>query len=208
MIRAPDITGLVLAGGRGQRMGGADKGLLALEGRALAGHALERLRPQVGALLLSANRHLDAYRALGVAVCEDAHPFAGPLAGLHAGLVHCDTPWLLTVPCDAPFFPRDLAARLATALEGTTATMAIAWAAENDEGGTATTPRPQPVFGLVHRSLREPLAAFLAGGGRRASAWAQQAGALRVDFARPDLDAGAFRNINTPDELRALTRLG
>ncbi len=194
MILASQITGLVLAGGRGLRMGGADKGLLPWAGTTLVGQALARLAPQVDHLAISANRHLEDYQALGVPVWTDAQAFEGPLGGMLAGFGRCQTPWLLCVPCDAPFFPLDLAARLAGAagVGPGQSRMAVAWAQRGD--GEAA--QPQPVFCLMHSSLRERLREFLAGGGRRAGEWARQADAARVDF-----DAEGFRNLNTPEDL-------
>ena len=119
MIAREQITGLVLAGGRGSRMGGVDKGLQSYHGVPLALHALLRLAPQVGSAMINANRNLAAYESFGVPVWPDALPdFAGPLAGFLAGLEHCETPYLVTLPCDSPLFPEDLVARLAQALEG------------------------------------------------------------------------------------------
>lgn len=194
MILASQITGLVLAGGRGLRMGGADKGLLPWAGTTLVGQALARLAPQVDHLAISANRHLEDYQALGVPVWTDSQAFEGPLGGMLAGFGRCQTPWLLCVPCDAPFFPLDLAARLAGAagVGPGQSRMAVAWAQRGD--GEAA--QPQPVFCLMHSSLRERLREFLAGGGRRAGEWARQADAARVDF-----DAEGFRNLNTPEDL-------
>lgn len=185
------ITGLVLAGGRGVRMGGADKGLLPWAGATLAGHALGRLRHQAGPLAISANRHIAHYQSLGVPVWPDEQAFEGPLGGMLAGLVHCQTPWLLCVPCDAPFFPLDLAPRLAQAVgtEPGQARMAVA---------RAHSAGPQPVFCLMHRSLRDTLAQYLATGGRRVGHWARVAAAVWVDFE----DEG-FRNLNTPEDLAA-----
>ena len=199
MIPTRQITGLVLAGGRGLRMGGADKGLLPWAGETLAAHALARLAHQVGPMAISANQHLEAYQALGVPVWTDEQAFEGPLGGMVAGLGHCQTPWLLCVPCDAPFFPLDLAARLAGAVGAGPgqARMAVAWSQQDEparhEGRQAA---PQAVFCLMHCSLKDRLAGFLATGGRRAGEWARLAGAARVDF-----NAGAFRNLNTPEDL-------
>ncbi|MFT4266735.1 MAG: molybdenum cofactor guanylyltransferase MobA [Xenophilus sp.] len=197
-MKPEHITGLVLAGGLGTRMGGADKGLVDWQGRPLAAHALERLRPQVGALAVNANRHPDAYAAFGVPVWADPVPgHPGPLAGFLAGLTHCRTEWLLTVPCDTPRFPPDLARRLGQAALERGARIATAAAAE---GGAM---RPQPVFCLMHASLREALARHLAGGGRRVGQWATACGGVTVPFDRPG-DAGGFANVNTPQDLRAL----
>src|SRR3954468_21527678 len=140
-----EVTGLILAGGRGSRMGGVDKGLQNFLGMPLALHTLMRLQPQVSEVLVNANRNLAAYEALGVPVWPDALPdFAGPLAGFLTGLEHCETPWLVTVPCDTPLFPLDLVARLAQAAVEADADIAMASAPEQD--GQL---RAQPVFCLV-----------------------------------------------------------
>ena len=141
MITPDNITGLVLAGGRGLRMGGTDKGLQVLASKPLALHALERLRPQVGALLVNANRNTAAYATFGVPVCPDTvEGFAGPLAGFLAGLAQCRTPWLLTVPCDSPRFPTDLATRLAAAALSQDAEIAIALATDHEAPDAAPSP--------------------------------------------------------------------
>jgi molybdopterin-guanine dinucleotide biosynthesis protein A len=187
-----DITGLVLAGGRGSRMGGVDKGLQLLNGTPLARHALDRLAPQVGPLMISANRNLDAYAAFGVPVWPDEPPdYAGPLAGFLAGLMHCGTPWLATVPCDTPAFPADLVRRLAA----TQADVAIPVTTEQD--GVA---RRQPAFCLLRATLRDDLASFIAGGGRKIDQWLSHHTMAEVPFD----DASAFFNANTLDELRGL----
>ncbi len=188
-----DISGVVLAGGRGSRMGGVDKGLQLLHGVPLARLALQRLAPQVGPLLLSANRHLDQYAAFGVPLVSDARPqdFAGPLAGLAAALRACRTPWLASVPCDSPRFPLDLVARLAAAA---TAAGAPAAMASCDEDGIQ---RPQPAFCLLHASLADALADALGAGTRKLGAWLRE---QRCAIARFD-DAAAFANINHADEL-------
>ncbi|WP_225783507.1 molybdenum cofactor guanylyltransferase MobA [Xenophilus sp. Marseille-Q4582] len=203
------ITGLVLAGGQGRRMGGIDKGLALLQGRPLAGHVLQRLKPQVGPLLISANRHLDRYAAWGVPVCPDAqtgHP--GPLAGFLAGLAHCQTPWLLTVPCDTPCFPHDLAQRLAAAALDRGAAIAVACAPEGPGApGEAPALRLQPAFCLLRRELKDSLAQALARGERKIQAWLGQHTAVRVPFDRPADDPLAFFNANTPQDLQVLARL-
>ena len=194
----PDITGLVLAGGRATRMGGVDKGLQPHRGVPLARHALERLRPQVGALLVNANRHLETYRAWGVDVMPDAQAdFAGPLAGLLAGLRAARTPWLVSVPCDTPGFPTDLVARLAAAAQAEGAAIAVAATREPD--GRL---QPQPVFCLLRTALAESLQAFLDGGQRKIDRWTAQHRCATVVFD----DADAFFNANTLEELAALQR--
>ncbi|MBK1615430.1 molybdenum cofactor guanylyltransferase MobA [Rubrivivax gelatinosus] len=184
-IARDDITGLVLAGGLGRRMGGADKGLLDWQGRPLAAHALARLAPQVGTLALSANRNSEAYAAFGVPVLADLLPGAlGPLAGLLAGLRHARTRWLAVVPCDAPRFPVDLVARLAAGRAG--AAVVYARAA-----------RTHPVFCLVDTTLAATLEQALARGERRVEGWLRAQGGIAVDFD----DETAFANFNTPESL-------
>ena len=153
MTIAPEqITGLVLAGGRGSRMGGVDKGLQNHRGLPLAMHALLRLQPQVGEAMINANRNLAAYESMGVPVWPDVLPdYPGPLAGLMTGLEHCETPYLVTVPCDTPDFPTDLVARLAAALEAEDAEIAMAVTPEDGQM------RRQPVFCLVRAELAESL---------------------------------------------------
>ena len=190
-----DITGLILAGGRGTRMGGIDKGLQPHLGVPLAQHALQRLRPQVAALLLNANRNLPAYQAMGVPVWPDELPdFPGPLAGMLAGLNHCRTPYLVTVPCDSPNFPIDLVARLAQGLVNANADLATAYTREAGEL------RAQPVFCLMKTALRGSLRAFIDSGERKTGLFAAQNNAAKVIFH----DAAAFANANTLPELADL----
>lgn len=189
------VTGLVLAGGRGHRMGGVDKGLELLEGLPLVGHAIQRLQPQTSVLAINANRNLERYAEFGASVWPDAEAsFAGPLAGFLAGLTHCTTEWLVTVPCDTPRFPLDLVARLLEGRAGARAAMAVTL-----EGGET---QRQPVFCLLHKTLREDLDAYLSGGGRKIDRWLDQAGCAEVFFP----DASAFFNANTMEELRQLGR--
>ncbi len=195
-ISAADITGLVLAGGRGSRMGGVDKGLQNHAGMPLAMHALLRLAPQVGAVLINANRNLGAYESMGVPVWPDTlADYAGPLAGFLTGLEHCETPYLVTVPCDSPLFPTDLVARLAAAL--TAADAEIAMAATSEDGGTL---QVQPVFCLMRAELIDSLVRFTAGGQRKIDKWTAQHRCVEVAFD----DAHAFANANTLDELHSL----
>lgn len=193
---------MVLCGGRGSRMGGIDKGLIAWLGTTLAEHALARLKPQVGTVLLSANRNREAYAALGATVLEDddAAAFAGPLAGWLAALVHLSHTgaeprgeWLASVPCDSPKFPTDLVERLAAALASSPgAQIAIA---ATLHGGQ---PQPEPVFALLHTSLRPALAEALHDSAERGvQRWALAQGAVLVPFD----DTAAFANINTPQDL-------
>jgi len=190
-----DITGLILAGGRGSRMGGVDKGLQNHQGLPLAMHALMRLQPQVGHLMINANRNLGAYDSMGVPVWPDAiADYPGPLAGFLAGLEHCETPWLVTVPCDTPHFPVDLVARLAQALVQEDAE--IAMAATREDGRVQV----QPVFCLMAASLMESLVAFTQSGQRKIDKWTGQHRCATVVFD----DADAFFNANTLEELQRL----
>lgn len=195
------ITGVVLAGGRGTRMGGVDKGLQLFNGVALALHALRRLQPQVGASLINANRHLDQYRAFGVPVHADLLPdYAGPLAGFVTALGQCETPYLMTVPCDSPLFPTDLVARLAEALAREQADIAMASAQELDERSGQLAWRAQPVFCLLPVRLLPSLQAFVASGRRKIDAWTAQHKTALVPFD----DARAFANANTLEQLQDL----
>jgi molybdopterin-guanine dinucleotide biosynthesis protein A len=205
-IAAADITGLVLAGGRGSRMGGADKGLQAFNGMPLALHALTRLGPQVGRIMVNANRNLQSYESFGVPVWpDDLADHAGPLAGFLTGLAHCDTPYLLTVPCDTPLFPLDLASRLAEALTTDDAEIAMVDAPEAAaDPSAAPALRAQPVFCLLRRTLREGLAGFMRNGGRKVERWTAEHRTVHVPFDRPGDAPDAFFNANTLAELRAL----
>lgn len=194
-IAAPDITGLVLAGGRASRMGGVDKGLQTHRGMPMALYTLLRLQRQVGVVMVNANRNLAAYEAMGVAVWPDALPdYPGPLAGMLAGLEHGETPWLLTVPCDTPDFPDDLAARLGQAVAEQGAD--IAMAATREDGVL----RNQPVFCLMRSMLMEDLMACLQAGERKIDRWTARHRCVSVEFEDPV----AFFNANTLDELRQL----
>jgi molybdopterin-guanine dinucleotide biosynthesis protein A len=198
VIAAQDITGLVLAGGRGSRMGGADKGLQNHRGIPLALHALLRLQPQVGYLLINANRNLGAYEAMGAPVWPDPiEGFGGPLVGFLAGLEHCETPWLVTVPCDTPDFPADLVERLAAAADAEQADIAYAATLEADGREQA-----HPVFCLLRSALLESVIAFLHGGQAKIDAWFAQHRTVAVRFPDPQ----AFFNANTAEELARLQR--
>lgn len=201
-IPATSITGLVLAGGRGLRMGGADKGLQMLHGRPLAAHVLERLAPQTGALAISANRNRDAYAALGApwraTVLADSLPdFPGPLAGLLTGLQAVQTEWLLATPCDSPYLPDDLAAALGEAAAAQHADIATVLAP--DACGEMSL---HPVFVLLRTALATDLAAFLGAGERKVRAWYARHKTIEVPFA----DGRAFYNINSLQELADLER--
>ena len=203
---APGITGLILAGGRGSRMGGIDKGLQNFHGLPLALQTLMRLQLQSQPLqevLINANRNLSVYESLGVPVWPDSiDGFAGPLAGFVTGLERCQTPLLLTVPCDTPLFPRDLVERLVHALDSDGADLAMAAAPEAD--GTV---RPQPVFCLLKTELLESLVKFIQGGGRKIDAWTAQHRCAIVPFNLPGDNPQAFANANTLAELQQLEAL-
>ncbi len=201
-INRHDITGVVLAGGQGQRMGGVDKGWVLFLEEPLIVHALRRLEPQVGALIINANRELTRYRALGHRVVSDESsaegttPYAGPLAGVLTAMRTCTTPWIVTVPCDSPYLPGDLVARMVKAVVRTNTMHSLA---------TAITPSARdhpghPVFSLWHRRLAADLAAYLDSGGRSMHEWLKQQGALHVPFD----DDTAFANLNTMQELEEL----
>jgi molybdenum cofactor guanylyltransferase len=194
-IDPQEITGLILAGGRGTRMGGVDKGLQPFDGTPLAMHALLRLGPQVGSLMINANRNLSAYESMGVPVWPDAEAdYAGPLAGWLAGLERCDTAFMVTVPCDSPNFPTDLVQRLAQALIEADAQIAMAVTIEDGQR------QPQPVFSLMRSTVLESLVAYLHGGGRKIDRWTAQHACVEVLFD----DAAAFANANTLEELQRL----
>ncbi len=203
-----DITALVLAGGRGSRMGGVDKGLQNFNGTPLTLHTLLRLQMQTGGapgqVMVNANRNLSVYESFGASVWPDVlEGYAGPLAGFLTGLERCETPYLLTLPCDTPLFPLDLVDRMANALAGQSAQIAMAFAPELDAGGHACL-RAQPVFCLLHADLLESLAAFTQAGGRKIDAWTALHPVVAVAFDLPGDDGKAFFNANTLAELQSL----
>ncbi|RKP56470.1 molybdenum cofactor guanylyltransferase [Pararobbsia silviterrae] len=222
VIARAQLTGLILAGGQGARMGGVDKGLEPLLGRPLVEHAIARLAPQVGHLAISANRHIAEYRRYGYPVfSDDAGPmrtaspqthtdanapdathagtprFSGPLAGIATGLASIDSDWLLVVPCDAPLFPTDLAARLIEAIEISAADLAVAATIEADGSR-----QRHPVFALIPRRLAASAAAALDAGAYKLDAWYRRHNPVEVSFP----DSRAFYNANTLRDLRELER--
>ena len=204
-IDGAEITGIILAGGRGSRMGGIDKGLQNFNGVPLALHTLLRLSPQVGEVMINANRNLSVYESFGVPVWPDAAglgEYSGPLAGFLTGLERCETPYLLTVPCDTPLFSPDLVERLAQALERENADIAVV--AAPDEDGQL---RPQPVFCLLRTRLLESLMLFTTSGGRKIDAWTAQHKTVLVPFNLPGDDPRSFFNANTLAELHQLEAL-
>lgn len=183
------ITGVILAGGLGRRMGGIDKGLQELRGQTMVHRVIERLAPQVDELLINANRNVERYAAFGHRVVPDRIPdYAGPLAGLHAALSAATQPLVATAPCDSPFLPADLVSRLLSALTTTNADLAVA----------RTFDQPHPVFCLCKREVLPHLSEFLASGGRKFEHWYATLKAVEVAF---DDEAEAFENINTREEL-------
>jgi molybdenum cofactor guanylyltransferase len=183
------ISGVILAGGMGRRMGGADKGLIEFLGRPMIEHVAERLRPQVGEILINANRELAHYGSLGYPVIEDEiGGFAGPLAGLHKAMLVAAHPYVLTVPCDSPLLPHNLAERLMNGLMVRDADLAVA----------KTGIQSHPVFCLCRTALLPNLEAFLKDGGRKIDAWYSTLEVAEVQFSD---NAKAFANVNTPEEL-------
>jgi len=192
-IDKEQITGLILAGGKGTRMGSVDKGLQMFRGKPMVEQVLQRLQPQVGTLIINANRHLDVYEAFGVPVVPDEiSGFAGPLAGLHAGLSHCETPYLVTAPCDSPFLPMNLVDKLSEALVAAQADIAVAVT------GDSETQQRHPVFCLLSTHLKDDLADYLGKGGRKMDAWFAMHRQAEVHFA----DEPAFVNMNTLIDLQ------
>ena len=186
------VAGLILAGGRARRMGGQDKGLIPLAGRAMVEHVLERLRPQVEEVVISANRNGERYACYGHRVIPDLlGDYSGPLAGMLSALVAVRRPWLAVVPCDSPFLPDDLVERLLSSALTESAELAVAHDGE----------RLQPVFALLHRSLLAALQAYLEAGGHKVEAWYAQRRMAITDLSD---HAEAFSNINTPEDHAAL----
>ena len=189
-----DVTGVVLAGGQGSRMGGVDKGLQPFRGKAMVAHVVERLAPQVDELLVNANRNPEAYGRFGYRVIADEiEGFAGPLAGFERGLAHASGNFIVTVPCDSPFLPTDLVARLRSALEARAADLAVA----------KTGDQAHPVVSLMRRGVHGSLREFLSSGQRKIDRWYAALKVVEVAF---DDEPGAFLNINTLDELTGLER--
>jgi molybdopterin-guanine dinucleotide biosynthesis protein A len=190
------VTGILLAGGQGRRMGGVDKGLQPLRGKPMVAWVIARFEPQVDELLVNANQNLERYGEFGHRVVPDTvGGFAGPLAGLHRGLSEARHELVATVPCDSPFLPLDLVPRLRDAIETAQADLAVA----------RTGDQPHPVFCLCRKAVLGSLTAFLESGGRKVDAWYA---ALKVVEVRFDDNADAFSNINTQAELRGVESSG
>ena len=192
MITQQEITGLILAGGRGMRMGGVDKGLQTLQGKPMILHVIQRLQPQVDRIMINANQNQDRYREFNFPVCADEkNDYAGPLAGMQAGLIHCETAYMLTAPCDTPMLPTDLVTQLATALEKSTSDIAVANTKQHDRI------QRQPVFCLMKKTVLTDLTAALERGVRKVDLWLAEKNVVDVVFD----DETAFANINTLEEL-------
>lgn len=210
-ILAKDVCAVVLTGGMGSRMGGVDKGLQSLRGKALTHHAIDRLIHQTagapGLIAINANRNVPIYEAWGFSVWQDAiEGFAGPLAGFATALAHCadtEIPYLLTVPCDSPVFPLDLLERLSQTLISNNADIAVASAPETNKHGEKQL-RTQPVFCIMRTTLASSLNQFLSQGGRKVDAWTSQHHTIDVAFNLPHDDPQAFFNANTLAQLQSL----
>ena len=199
MITSEQITGLILAGGRAQRMGGIDKGLIPFQGKALIESAISRLKPQVSTILINANRSITKYSHYGYPVLMDETPdFSGPLAGFSVGLKHCKTPYLLTSPCDSPLLPVDLASKMAAQLEDKD--LELVFASSKEDDGKIWS---QPVFCLMKSDLQDSLDAFLSKGDLKIDRWFKELRSGTVVFENPQ----AFANVNTPEELAALEKV-
>ncbi|UYO92997.1 molybdenum cofactor guanylyltransferase MobA [Pollutimonas sp. M17] len=214
MIARAHITGLILAGGRARRMQGGgldiDKGLLGLDGAPLVAHAQRYLAPQVGALLVSANRHLEDYADYGRVLADDPALGSdlGPLSGVASALAASSSPWLAVMPVDVLNLPADMVARLARAADEAGALIAYAstadpaWevASSPDRPGSAEGGgRAHPLCMVVHASLARSLRDYLEAGDRKVQLWQKRHAAVPVFF---DPGPDAFFNINTPEDLR------
>jgi molybdopterin-guanine dinucleotide biosynthesis protein A len=199
MITSEHITGLILAGGRAQRMGGIDKGLISFHGKPLIESAITRLKPQVSTILINANRSITKYSHYGYPVLMDETPdFSGPLAGFSVGLKHCKTPYLLTSPCDSPLLPTDLAQKMAVELESNN--LELVFASSKEDDGKIWS---QPVFCLMTSDLQDSLDAFLSKGDLKIDRWFKELRSGTVVFEHSQ----AFANVNTPEELAALEKV-
>lgn len=191
-ISKNDITAVILAGGRGSRVGGRDKGLIPLNGKPLIQYVVDMLQPQAHDLLITINRHSEEYARLGHATIKDElSDFQGPLAGLQQALQAAKTSWVVTAPCDTPFIPTDLVTRLSHSLKQSDALLAIAHDGK----------REQPLLGIFSTSLLQSLQTFLAQGQRKTIAWQESMGVIKVDFSD---EAECFINLNTPEEIQVV----
>ncbi len=186
------ISAIILAGGRATRMNGADKGLVLLRNKPLIHHVIERLKPQADEIFINANREITQYRKFNYPVLQDENDeFIGPLAGFSLGLKHAKHEYMLTVPCDSPLLPLDLAQRLMAALTEHLADIAVA-----SSDGSA-----HPVFCLCKKSVLPSLTTFLEAGNRKVNTWQKSQKYIEVDFSDC---TDAFVNLNTFEDLTAL----
>ena len=192
----PEVTGIILAGGQGSRMGGKDKGWVHYRGKPLIQHVVERLSPQVSHLIISANRHVEDYQSFGYPVVSDRRPgqspderYQGPIAGILACLERITTDYAVIVPCDAPLLSPNLASTLLNHAGGHSLVLF------RDQA------RLQPLFGLYHRSLTPSLREYFASGGRKLVAWCETMQPCVIEHGE---DETGFTNINTPGELNQL----
>jgi molybdopterin-guanine dinucleotide biosynthesis protein A len=191
-----NITAVVLAGGRGRRLGGQDKGLMELDGRPMIEHILNLVTPQVNAVIINANRNQQVYADSGHPVISDnMTDYQGPLAGFAAALAATDTDYIMTLPCDGPYVPADLASRLSAAIIENDAELAVAHDGQ----------RMQPVYALIPRSLLGSLQDFLDAGDRKIDLWYARHDTALADFS--DV-IDTFFNINTDDDLRTADKSG
>lgn len=197
-IPPSEITAVILAGGLARRMSGIDKGLQGINGQPMVQHVLQRLQPQVGKVLINANRHLDEYQRFGVPVCSDViSGYAGPLAGIHAALIQTESPYLVSVPCDSPLIPLDLVSRLALAISEKQADAAVVVT------GNELQRQRHPVFLLLKSELRRSLEQYLESGRRKVDDWLESIPCAEVAFD----DELAFTNVNTTEDIQALTKM-
>ena len=195
IISPENITAVILAGGLGRRMGGVDKGLQQIHGKPMVQQVLDRLQPQVGKVLINANRHLDEYKGFGVPICSDSiSGYAGPLAGIHAALLQTNTAFLVSVPCDSPLLPNDLVSRLSVAASEHQADAAVVVTGNEEQR------QRHPVFLLLKSDLRNSLEHYLNDGGRKVDDWLASLNCVDVPFD----DETAFTNVNTPEDIQAL----
>ncbi|GGB47007.1 molybdenum cofactor guanylyltransferase [Oceanisphaera marina] len=194
MLDPKQITAVILAGGEGRRMQGADKGLLGLWDKPLVAHVLKRLTPQVATVIINANRNQQHYRQYAPVISDSLAGFAGPLAGFEAGLSHAPSEWVLFVPCDSPLVPTDLAERLCAAISHPGQIAVV------DDGS-----RLHAATALLHQSLLPSLNDYLEGGDRKLQLWFARHEVLTVDFSD---QAEAFTNLNTPEALAQLEKTG
>ena len=186
------LSAIILSGGRATRMNGVDKGLVLLQNKPLIQHVIERLKPQVDEIFINANREIAQYETFGLPVLKDENEkFIGPLAGFSLGLQHAKHDYVLTVPCDSPLLPLDLAERLLSGMAASRADIAVASSDEN----------AHPVFCLMKKSVLPSLQAYIESGERKVSAWQKSLNYIEVDFSD---NFQAFTNLNTFDDLADL----